>query len=176
MQMIIHLFKSQNMDAKGSFIKYCNALITSLSSCSSHYTNIINVCDLIEQVNKYQILTQILKQINNSILQTWSKYCTRFYLNFIPFCEWMWDHNMSLQCALESKGNFLLQTTRTSRSRMSAGRSQSRTTQNEQATQHRRLLPRRLSVPIMDQCVMWYSMTHFTLKLHCLSKELSIGL
>ena len=37
----------------------------------------------------------------------------------------------------------LLQTTCMSRSRLSAGRNQSRTTQNEQATQHRRLLPRR---------------------------------
>ena len=58
--------------------------------------------------------------------------------------EWVrWDLKYTLSLYVKSKGNFLLQTTRTSRSRLSAGRSQSRTTQNEQATQHRRLLPRR---------------------------------
>ena len=43
---------------------------------------------------------------------------------------------------LKSKQKFLLQITRTNRSCWSAGRSQSRTTQFEQATQHWRLLPR----------------------------------
>ena len=53
------------------------------------------------------------------------------------FYSLLWIQELMIQAGI------LLQTTRTRRSCLSAGRSQPRTTQNEQATQHRRLLPRR---------------------------------